>query len=198
MVDSQGTSVTQLLRSWRDGDREALNALLPLIYGQLRRMANSALLAESSNHTLSATALVHEAYLRLAGAQVDWQDRVHFLAVASRVMRRVLVDYAKSRHRQKRGGAQLRVSFDEGLIESGGLSQRVTDLDHALVVLEEFDARKAQIIEMLYFGGVNHDEAAEALGISRATVQREARLAKTWLYNQLHGPSTVATHTSAV
>jgi RNA polymerase sigma-70 factor (ECF subfamily) len=198
MIESHGTPVTQLLRSWRDGDREALNALLPVIYGQLRRMANSALQAEPQSHTLSATALVHEAYLRLAGAQVHWQDRTHFLAVAARVMRRVLVDYAKSRHRQKRGGSQLRVSFEDGLLASHALSERVSDLDHALGVLEEFDARKAQIIEMLYFGGANHDETAEVLGISRATVQREARLAKVWLYNQLHGSSTLATHPSAV
>ena len=178
-------SVTRLLQRWKDGDSQALNDLMPILYSQLREMAGRVVSGEMQAQTLPATAVVHEAFLRLAGAQVDWQDRGHFLAVAGRVMRRVMVDHAKSRRREKRGGGQQRVSFEEALQVTSDPPEILLDLDEALSRLESIDERKSRIVEMMYFAGMTHDEAADVLEISRATVQREARLAKAWLYSEL-------------
>lgn len=178
-------TVTELLAQWRDGDRSALGELMPLVYEQLRRQADRYMRGERGGHTLQATALVHEAYARMVDMEVSWQDRAHFFAVAARVMRRILVDHAKSVRRAKRGGGAVKVSLDESLFVDQESVSDLVDLDDALVGLAKFDERKAQVVELRYFGGMTYDETAEALGLSVATVDRELRLAKAWLYREL-------------
>jgi RNA polymerase sigma factor (TIGR02999 family) len=181
--------VTRLLRLWQQGDREASEELLPLVYGELRRIARRHLRAERDGHTLEATALVHEAYLRLAGgAELHWNDRVHFYAVAAQMMRRVLVDHARGRGAAKRGGSMIRVSLDEArdpAIESGA---DLVALDDALKSLEVIDPRKSRVIELRFFGGLTLDETAAVLGVSVPTVVKEARLARAWLHGQIAAP----------
>jgi len=171
-------SVTRLLRRWGDGDRQALDELMPVVYDQLRKLA-------SRSHTLSATALVHEAYLRLVDADVDWQGRVHFFAVSARILRNILVNHAKANRRQKRGGGARKVEFDEALVVGPQSSKQVLDLDEALQRLAVHDQRKSEIVELLCFGGLTYDETAVALKISPATVDRELKLAKAWLRREL-------------
>jgi RNA polymerase sigma factor (TIGR02999 family) len=181
--------VTQLLHEWRAGNREALNQLTSLVYDELRRLAGHHMKSERTSHTLQPTALVNEAYLRLVEMDVSWQDRSHFFAVAARLMRRILVDHAKGRRREKRGGGQLRVTLDERI----GASEPDADilaLEDAITTLSTFDERKVRIIELHFFAGLTYDEMAEALGISAATVHRELRLAKAWLYHQLNQRSS--------
>ena len=182
-------SITHLLGLWRDGQAEALSALMPLLYSELREMARSVMSGGAQSQTMQATALVHEAFLRLSGSQVDWQNRSHFLAVASRTMRRLLIDHARSHGRVKRGGRMVRANLEEALLVSPAPSELILDLDDALCRLESFDERKARIVEMMYFGGMNHEETADVLGISRATVQRESKMAKAWLYGELRNAS---------
>jgi RNA polymerase sigma factor (TIGR02999 family) len=177
--------VTSLLRAWREGSAEALNELMPIVYDQLRIIAGSYFRSESPSNTLQATAVVHEAFLRLAGSDVEWQDRVHFLAIASRTMRRILVDHARGRRRGRRGGGEAVFSLDEALVVSNEPDERVVALDDALTALSAFDARKATILEMLYFGGLTYEEIAGALNISEATVHRELKLGRAWLKNEL-------------
>ena len=168
--------------NWSGGEREALDKLTPLIYSQLRRMAHARLRDERPDHTLNTTALVHEAYIKLIDInQVQWKDRAHFLAMASRLMRRVLVDYARKRRTEKRGGDQERVNFDEALFMPTGKSETVLDLDDALKRLEQLSPRQSEVIEHRYFGGLTAEESAEVLGISRATVERDLRSARAWL-----------------
>lgn len=178
-------SVTRLLRRWGDGDRQALDALMPVVYDQLRKLASRSLRGERREHTLSATALVHEAYLRLVDADVDWQDRVHFFAVSARILRNILVNHAKANKRQKRGGGARKVEFDEALVVGPQSSKQVLDLDEALQRLAVHDQRKSEIVELLCFGGLTYDETAAALKISPATVDRELKLAKAWLRREL-------------
>ena len=180
-------AVTQLLKRLSGGDRAAFNHLVPLVYDQLRKLASRSLGSQRADHTLRATALVHEAYLRLADASGDWQDRVHFYAVAARVMRNILVDYARAGKRQKRGGDAERIAFDEAVLVGPSPVPGLTDLDESLQRLERHDARKAQVVELLFFGGLTYDEAAAALGVSEATVQRDLKMAKAWLHNDLSG-----------
>jgi len=180
-------SVTRLLQQWRNGDDQALHELMPIVYGQLRQIAGRVISGEAPGQTLPATALVHEAFLRLLGADVDWQDRGHFLAVAARMMRRVMVDHAKSRGREKRGGGEVHANFEDAFVVAADPPGLLLDLDDALARLEAFDERKSRIVEMMYFGGMTHEETAEVLQISRATVQREARMAKAWLFGELQG-----------
>ncbi len=182
---SEQETVTQLLHAWRRGDREALDKLTPLVYDELRRLAERAMRAERADHTLQPTALVHEAYVRLVEANVEWQDRVHFMATAATMMRRILVDHAKSKSRAKRGGGAAKVTLEEAVLVSNETSEDLVLLDEALNRLAEQDARKARVIELKYFGGLNYDETAEALGVSSATVDRELRMAKAWLYREL-------------
>ncbi|HZP22312.1 MAG TPA: sigma-70 family RNA polymerase sigma factor [Terriglobales bacterium] len=177
--------VTRLLRQWRGGDREALDLLMPIVYDELRRLAKRCLYAERPGHTLRATALVHEAYLRLMDADIGWQDRAHFYAVAARVLRRVLVEYARSHTRQKRGGGEELVPLDEAVLVGPQAASIVLDLDEALQKLAAFDARKSEIIQLLFFGGMTYEETAAALDISPATVHRELKLAKAWLHQEL-------------
>lgn len=165
---------------------------MAMLYGELRQMANRVISGERKGQTLPATALVHEAFLRLSGAEVDWESRGHFLAVAASTMRRVMVDRAKARRRVKRGEGREHVELDgvelDGVLPlTADPPEMLLDLDDALSRLESFDARKSRVVEMMYFAGMTHEEVAEVLNISRATVQREARMAKAWLYGELHG-----------
>src|SRR5262249_14752810 len=156
--------------------------VVELSYPELRKIARRCLRAERPEHTIQATALVHEAYLRLVDIrQVTWQDRAHFFAIAARLMRRILVDYARARRCAKRAGENRRVDFTESLVVSGHSAARVMQLDEALQALEKFDRRKAQVVEMRYFGGLTADEIAEVLNISRQSVNRDWSLAKAWL-----------------
>jgi RNA polymerase sigma-70 factor (ECF subfamily) len=179
--------VTRLLIAWGQGDQAALDELLPLIYQELHRMARRHLGRERGGHTLQTTALVHEAYLRLIDQQgVGWQNRAHFFAIAAQMMRRILVDHARARHYQKRGGGAQQVSFDEALVVSDERAAEVVALDEALMGLAEFDPRKSQIVELRFFGGLSIEETAEVLGVSPGTVMRDWTLAKTWLQRAIN------------
>jgi RNA polymerase sigma factor (TIGR02999 family) len=178
--------VTQLLVAWNNGDKVALNRLMPLVYQELHRLARRRLDAEQAGHTLQTTALVHEAYIRLLGQkEARWQNRAHFFAIATRMMRRILVDYARSRRYAKRGGEARKVPFDEMRITTGGKAARVLALDAALTTLAELDERKARLVELRFFGGLSIDDTAKVLGISAGTVKRDWTLAKAWLQREL-------------
>jgi RNA polymerase sigma factor (TIGR02999 family) len=178
-------AVTTLLRAWRRGDQEAFGRLTPLVYDELRRRARHYLRGERPNHTLTPTALVHEVYMRMIDIHlVDWQDRTHFLALAARQMRRVLVDSARARRYQKRGGGALNVTFDEGLA-AVDRSPDLVALDDALDVLVLRDERKARVVELRFFGGLTNEEIATALGISTDTVTRDWQMAKMWLRREM-------------
>jgi len=180
--------VTQLLEKWSQGDDAALAELMPLVYEELRHLAHRQMAAERTGHTLQTTALVNEAYLRLADqTNPRWQNRAHFFAVAARAMRQILVSYARSQRSQKRGGGAVKVELDEAAIVSPGESKEIIDLHEALERLSTLDSRKAQVVELKYFGGLNYDEMAEVLKISPVTVRRDWRFAKAWLYTELHG-----------
>lgn len=183
--DSQ---VTGLLQAWREGDADALSHLMPLVYRELRRLARHYMRSERPGQTLTATALVHEAFLRLVGAEVPWQDRAHFLAMASRLMRRILVDRSRARARLRRGGGQRDLALDDVDIAAPELSIEVQALDRALERLLEIDPRKAQVVDLLFFGGLSYEEAAAALSISRSTLHRDLELAKAWLHEQVGSP----------
>lgn len=177
--------VTRLLRQWRRGDAEALNHLLPHVYDELRRLARKHMRGERRDHTLQTTGLVHEAYARLVQVDVPWEDRVHFFAVAAGLMRRILVDHAKAARRGKRGGGAQRVTLDEAALVSPEPSEDLLELDRALDELSKLDSRKCRIVELFYFGGMTYRETAAAMEISEATVHRELRLAKAWLYRAI-------------
>jgi RNA polymerase sigma factor (TIGR02999 family) len=178
-------AVTRLLHAWRRGDQAAFERLTPLVYDELRRRARYYLRGERPNHTLTPTALVHEVYMRMVNIeQVDWHDRTHFLALAARHMRRILVDSARARRYQKRGGAAVNVTFVEDL----AVSDRAPDLvalDDALDVLALQDERKVRVVELRFFGGLTNEEIAAALGISTDTVTRDWQMAKLWLRREL-------------
>jgi RNA polymerase sigma factor (TIGR02999 family) len=176
--------------AWRAGDAAALSRLMPLVERELHRIAQRCMAGERGGNTLQATALVNEAYLRLINTQrVDWQNRAHFLAMAARVMRRVLVDSARAKRYQKRGGGGVKVTLDEGALPVQGSSFDVTALDDALSTLAKIDERRSQVIELRFFGGLTVEETAAVLGVSVETVMRDARLAKAWLARELLGPS---------
>jgi RNA polymerase sigma factor (TIGR02999 family) len=179
-------SVTQLLLAWGEGEDGALEALTPIVYDELRRLARRALAGERSAPTLQATALVHEAFIRLVDVhRVRWQNRAHFYAVAAKLMRRVLVDLARTRLAQKRGGRAKKVTLDEALLVSNGHSGQVIAIDDALRQLARVDARKAQVVELRFFGGLSVDESAEVLKVSPETVMRDWKMAKVWLLREL-------------
>jgi RNA polymerase sigma factor (TIGR02999 family) len=177
--------VTSLLLKWRKGDQEALDQMVPLVYGELHQIAARLMRGEREDHTLQATALVHEAYARLVQADVPWEDRSHFFAVAARQMRRILVDHAKARGRQKRGGGQHALTLEESIAVTPDTASGLVELDQALERLSQLDERKAKVVELHYFGGLTYDEIAQALAISPATVDRDLRFAKAWLYREL-------------
>src|SRR6267143_527520 len=180
--------VTQLLREWTQGDDSALAELTPLVYEELRRLAHHYMEGERPDHTLQTTALVNEAYLRLADqTNPNWQSRAHFFAVAARAMRRILVSYARSNRAQKRGGGGTKIELDEAAILSPEQSNEIVDVHEALEKLGKLDSRKAQVVELKFFGGLNYDEMAEVLKISRVTVRRDWEFARLWLYTELHG-----------
>jgi RNA polymerase sigma factor (TIGR02999 family) len=176
---------TQLLTEWRSGQPQALERLTPLVYDELRRLARSYMRTERGSHTLQATAVVHEAFLRLVQANVDLQDRQHFFALASRLMRRVLVDHAKARSRAKRDGGVRDESGGELAEITVPIDVDIVALDDALEGLVQLEPRLAQVIELHYFGGMTYDEIAAAVGASTATVHRDIRLAKAWLLNEI-------------
>jgi RNA polymerase sigma-70 factor (ECF subfamily) len=179
--------VTQLLEHWSHGDDAALAELTPLVYEDLRRLAHRHMGGERPDHTLQTTALVNEAYLRLADqTNPSWQNRAHFFAVAARAMRQILVNYAKSYRAQKRGGGALKVDLDEAALVSPEQSKAIVDLHEALERLGTLDSRKARVVELKYFGGLNHGEIAEVMKISTVTVRRDWIFSKAWLYTELY------------
>jgi len=179
--------VTQLLRRWRDGEKEAMDSLLPIVYDELRRVARGYLGGEAPGHTLQTTALVHEAYIRLVKAEIPWQDRVHFFAVAATSMRRILVDHARAKRSAKRGGGEKRVPLDEALEQPAAEGSGLEEIDEALTRLAAEDERKSRVVELHFFGGLKHEEIADLLGISPSTVRWDMRLAKAWLRRELSG-----------
>jgi RNA polymerase sigma-70 factor (ECF subfamily) len=185
---SSAHDVTLLLQAWGGGDKQALDRLAPLVYRELRRIAGRMMAAERPNHTLQATALVNEAYVRLVDTQqVSWQDRAHFFALCARAMREILIDHARARGSAKRGGDQIAIELDEALAAAPSPEANLLELDDALKRLAEIDPRKSQVVELRFFGGLNLEETAEALKVSTKTVQRDWDLARGWLYRELHG-----------
>lgn len=180
--------VTKLLHKWSQGDHAALEDLVPLIYGELRRLARSYLAHESPGHTLQGTALVHEAYMRLVRQDsIEWQNRAHFFGIAAQTMRRILVEHARRRNAEKRGGGMARVSVEENEAVSFGTDIDILVLDAALEELGQLDPRRAKVVEMRFFGGLTEGEIATVLEVSEATVRRDWTLAKAWLYRKISG-----------
>jgi RNA polymerase sigma factor (TIGR02999 family) len=177
--------VTQLLGAWRDGDQKALEELTPLVYEELRRLAHRYMSRERAGHTMQATEVVNQAFERMIRVDVPWQDRAHFFAVAARMMRRILVDHAKAHRRLKRGGDQSTLHMDSSM--QIGVSEDVDllALHEALQALQALDARKSDVVELHFFGGLTYDEIAQTLGISAATVHRELRMGRAWLHSAL-------------
>jgi len=183
--------ITGLLVAWSRGEDSALAQLTPLVLGELRRLARSYLRRERDNHTLQTDALVNEAYLRLIDlSRVAWRDRTHFFALSARLMRRILVDYARSRQYQKRGGARQKISLDDAVGFSADSGADLIAVDDALSTLSAVDARKAQVVELRFFGGLTVAEIAEALQVSEPTVMRDWRVAKMWLLRELSSSAT--------
>lgn len=178
--------VTQLLKAWTAGDEQALGKLTPLVYDQLHEVARRCMSGERSGHTLQTTALVNEVYLRLVDCeQMNWQDRAHFFAVSAQLMRRILIDFARSRGYQKRGGGAVQVSLDEAPTVCCEPDTNIVALDHALKSLATVDERKSKVVELRFFGGLSIEETAEVLRVSVETVVRDWRLAKVWLLREL-------------
>lgn len=185
-MDHGQTEITQLLLDWRNGNKEALDQLTPLLYAELRRMAASYLRRERSNHTLQPTALVNELYMQLSKmAKLEWKDRAHFFGISSYLMRQILVQHARTTNAAKRGGNVKKLSLDEALTVSEDGSSELIALDDALRELAALDERKSKIVEMHYFGGLTQQEMAEVLGISESTIGRELRMAHAWLFRQV-------------
>ena len=186
MAATSPHEVSQLLLAWSKGEEGAYEQLIPLVYEELHRLAKRYMRRERSGHTLQTSALVNEAYLRLIGARnVRWQNRAHFFAVSARLMRRILVDFARTKHNLKHGGASLQVTMDEELAISSEPSADLLALDEALSRLTALHPRQAEIVEMRYFGGLQEEEIAEVLKVSLRTVQQDWRLARLWLYREL-------------
>jgi RNA polymerase sigma-70 factor, ECF subfamily len=180
--------LTQLLVAWSDGDQKALDELFPLVYDELRQVARRHMRRERRGHTLRTTALVNDAYLRLVDQrQVRWQNRAHFFAIAAQMMRRILVDHARSKHYEKRGGGAVHVPLEEAAVLAEGKSAEILALDEALRALAELDPRRARVVELRYFGGLSNEEIAEVLKVSTNTVTRDWNMARAWLYNELNG-----------
>jgi RNA polymerase sigma factor (TIGR02999 family) len=189
-MSEEPRTVTRLLHEWQAGDEQALDRLMPLVYDELRRIAARLMRSERRDHTLQATALVHEAYARLAGSEASAGDRVHFLSLAARVMRRVLVDHARGRRRLKRGQGGLKVALEDVEAASPPLADRLIEIDEALGRLEALDLRKLRVLEMRIFGGLSHLEIADVLAVSVPTVERDYRMARAWLQSELTRPAS--------
>lgn len=178
-------SITTLLRAMKDGDPSAPDRLLPLVYSELHRLAKSYMNRERQDHTLQPTALIAEAYIRLAGGHVDWQSREHFIAVAANVMRRILVDHARAHRAVIRGGGLKRVDLDEGIVLSKERSNELLLLDDALTKLEKLNPRQAKVVEYRFFGGLSTDQISSILGIATRSVKRDWALARIWLFKEI-------------
>jgi RNA polymerase sigma-70 factor, ECF subfamily len=188
MTPAESAEITELLKAWGAGDQAAFDRLVPVVYAELHRMASRQMRKERAGNTLQTTALVHQAYLRLVDAKVAvWTDRIHFFAVSAQVMRRILVDAARSRASAKRGGPVPRVNLDEELDASPQRDRELIALDDSLNALQQMDNRKARVIELRFFGGLNVEETARILKISPQSVMRDWKLAKAWLYCQMSG-----------
>jgi RNA polymerase sigma-70 factor (ECF subfamily) len=187
MLNTASHQITLLLVDWSNGDELALEQLMPLVYEELRQMARSFMRRQSAGHTFQTTELIHEAYLKIAGQdERRWQNRTHFFGVASRAMRHILVDYARAKHRQKRGGWQEKVTLaDENQLLSGSRAGQIVALDDALATLAALDERKARVVELKYFGGLTSEEIAEVLKLSTITVKRDWSFARNWLLREL-------------
>ncbi len=186
MASPSSHGVTRLLKAWSGGEQDAFERLVPLVYHELHRLAHRYMARERRGHTLQSTALVHEVYQRLIDLQdVNWQNRAHFFAVSAQLMRRILVDYARCRRCNKRGGESRRVALNEAVAVFRDRRNDVVALDDALCALARIDARKAQVVELRFFGGLSVDETAEVLHVSPDTVLRDWRLAKVWLLREL-------------
>lgn len=186
MAIPSSVEVTQLLLAWSQGESSALERLIPLVHAELSRLAHHYMAGERTGHTLQTTALVNEAFLRLVdSSQVQWQNRAHFMAVSAQLMRRILVDFARSRNYLKRGAGAKQVSLDEAMLISESPDLDLVELDRALGQLAAVDARKSQVVELRFFGGLTEEEAAEVLKVSPETVRRDMRLAKTWLLREM-------------
>lgn len=191
MIQASREEVTGLLRAWSDGDQTALDKLMPLIYAELHRLAKRYMGREHAGHTLQTSALVNEAYMRLVDAHgVRWQNRAHFFAVSAQIMRRILVDFARARQNLKRGGGAQQVTMDEGLVVSPERGPDLLALDEALEKLASLNPRQSKVVELRYFGGLNEEEAAEALNVSSRTVRHDWSLARAWLYRELNREGT--------
>lgn len=187
-MDQSSHDVTQLLRDWSSGNEQAAERLMPLVYDELRRLARDYLRRERPDHTLQPTALVNEAYLKLIDqTRVDWQNRHHFFGIAAQMMRRVLVDHARTRASEKRGGSQQKLSLDDMNVAGAERAAELVALDEALEKLSKIFPRKGRVVELRFFGGFSVDETAEILGVSDKTVMREWESAKLWLYRELEG-----------
>jgi RNA polymerase sigma factor (TIGR02999 family) len=185
-ANASGQEITQLLTAWRSGDDAALERLVPLVYPELRRIAGNFMRRHKPGHSLQATALINEAYLRLVdSAKVDWQGRTHFFAVSARIMRHILVDAARRRNSQKRGGQQVYVTLDDNVDAPAEDQTDLISLDEALTRLAQMSPRQGQVVELRYFGGLTEEQVAETLKISERTVRRDWNLARTWLYREL-------------
>ncbi len=192
MTKASFEDISQLLKAWGQGDESALDRLMPLVYDELRRRAHRQMAREKAGHTLETTALVNEAYLRLvAGRKVSWQDRAHFFTLSARLMRRILVDHARSRDRVKRGGLIQKIPLGESLAVPLRMDDNLVALDDALSALSEADSRKAQVVEMRFFGGLSVEQTAEALGVSVSTVMSDWRMAKVWLLREMQRKENV-------
>jgi RNA polymerase sigma factor (TIGR02999 family) len=188
-LEADQGDVTILLKAWGQGNEAALERLTPLVYDELRRMARRYARREKAEHSLQPTALVHEAYLRLVDARIaQWQDRVHFFAVSARVMRRILVDAARAKAADKRGGAGIRVELNESIDASPLPDDQILRLDDALEALAKFDPRKAKVVELRFFGGLSVQETAEVIKVSEPTVLRDWKLARAWLAREMESP----------
>ena len=186
MSETPPHEITQLLVAWGDGDKQALDKLMPFVYGELRRLARNYMRNQKADHTLQTTALVNEAYLRLIDSdKVRWQNRTHFFAISAQLMRRILVDFARAKNAVKRGGENQKITFDEALPVTSDKEAELLALDEALKELATLNERQAQIVEMRYFGGMNEKEIGEALEISTRTVRRDWSVARAWLFREL-------------
>ena len=182
MVDE---SITRLLLDASSGKQEAVDALFPIVYAEMRRLSASYLRKERPGHTLQSTALVHEAYLRLIDQKVSWQSRAHFMGIAAQIVRRILLDHAKSKAAAKRGGGEIALELDESSIGGKARDLNLIALDEALLELEKIDPIRSRIVEMRFFGGLSNEESAEVLGVSTATVQRQWAGARAWLFHAM-------------
>jgi len=187
-AENRPNEVTQLLLAWHEGDERALEKLVPLVYNELRRLAKGQMRRERPDHTLQTTALINEAYIKLVDIRsIQWQNRAQFFGLCARMMRRILVDFARSRHYMKRGGGARPVALDQAAALAPEQSKDLVALDNALEALTKIDARKGQVVELRFFGGLTAEEAAEVLKVSPETVRRDWKLAKVWLLRELSG-----------